>query len=370
MIIYYFGADQPWINQDESSINRRNMAILLALSRDENINKVYNVVRCTRALVLNKKQQKKSKNPKIENLYIAPILPERGVLKSAANSFNVFLLNQLNKNAFLDVEKSVSWCYWPQGFKDYKYLRINNKLVFDTDHNIIDDINISKQDKDKRESVLLEAGKQADLILSSSRSMLDWYIRKNYNNTRLVMNGVFNSRIKNGTTSITKEIYQVTYCGTLSKWIKVEWIEQLAIDQPDWQINIIGKNYKTEIAEKLKAFKNIKLLGFLQPKDVDVILRESDVCFGLYKELSSLDVNSMKIYDYLAAGKPVVINKYHDYLDQDFKDLINSVTNYEEFKKALTEPKKLSMEAVKLFLKQSDWENRIQPIIAELANDE
>lgn len=369
MIIYYYGADQPWVNQEDSSLNRRNMAILLALSRDKNVKKVYNVIRCTRTLVLNKKQQKKSKNPKIENLYIAPIFPERGVLKSITKSFNTFLLKLINKDAFSNKEGSIAWCYWPQGYKDYNYLDLKNRLIFDTDHNIIDDINIDRKDKGKQEAILLEAGKKAHLILSSSRSMLDWYTLKNYDKTRLVLNGVFESRIHMSSLVNDIDVYQVTYCGTLSKWVKIDWILKLAEDKPNWQINIIGRNYKTEMVNRLETFQNIKLHGLLQPKEVDIILSKSDVCFGLYKELAFLDVNSMKIYDYLAVGKSVVINQYHEFLEDDFNDYLDVVTTYEEFIEALTKPKPLPLEEVKSFLSKSSWENRIQPIIVELLHD-
>nr|WP_321222059.1 glycosyltransferase [uncultured Psychroserpens sp.] len=366
MIVYYFGADSPWQKQTEKDIRRRNMAVLLSIAKQPEVTLVYNVIRCTRDLLLNKTLQKQSSNLKIQNLYIGAILPERSLIKVLTRPLNKLILKLLNPKKLIS-KNTLSWCYWPKAYEDYKFLGLNNRMVFDTDHNIIEDPNLKSSQKDKREKLLLLAGKDAELVLSSSRSMLDWYDQRGFVNLKIMMNGVFKSRIAiSNLNNDANNKFTVTYCGTLSKWVKVDWLIKMAQDQPDWIINIIGKNYETTINSKLEGFSNIKLHGFLEPKHVDVVLQETNVCIGLYREEEALDVNSMKIYDYLAQGKPIVVNNYHANIGNDFNNLVEVANDYENFIKSLKQAKAIDTDNLKQFLNDATWYNRVQSIIQAL----
>ncbi len=363
MIVIYFGADNAWSNQDDNVIYRRNMAILLALANNDNVERVINVVRSTRKVVLNKKLQERSQNSNIENIYIAPILPESYGLKKFTRSLNGTILRWLYPKVLTSDQNYLAWCYWPKGFDDFEFLNLNCEMIFDTDHNIIEDPNISDHHKAKRKALLLKAGVQAKYILSSSRSMLNWYNDHNFKNTKLILNGVFEKRINLKTVANSSRNYQVTYCGTLSKWIESSWLIQVIEEHPDWTFNFIGKDYKSEIEFQLQKFPNVKMFGFLEPNQVNVLLKQSNVCFGLYKRDAALDVNSMKLYDYLSQGLPVVVNDYHEYLKEDFNDLLNVATTYDEFKAMLKDPKSINRERLQEFLRDSTWDRRIESLL-------
>ena len=365
MIVYYFGADAPWEAQLEADINRRNMAMLLAISQHALITKVYNVIRCTRALLFNKNNQKRSQNPKIENLYVAMTFPERGMVNMIPKYLNKSIIKFVNGNR-LETKNAISWCYWPKGYVDYQFLGLNNSMIFDTDHNIINDPNLDDNVKAQRAELLLQAGNRAKLILSSARSMLKWYHNNNLKNTKLVMNGAFSSRIDLSSKRQKEDNLVVTYCGTLSKWVKVDWLIRLAKDLPNGTINIIGKNYKTELESELSQLQNIKMHGFLKPYKVDEILRNTDVCIGLYQEDEALDVNSMKIYDYLSKGLPVVVNDYHNHLQGDFENLIQVEKSYSGFLQAVSNANPPSKIALEEFLHKVLWQNRIYEVFNEI----
>lgn len=365
MIVFYFGADSAWKQGCENSIRRRNMAILIALSEQPSVTKVYNIVRCTRDLVIKKWKEKESENTAIVNLYIAPIVPERGILRWMARPINRFLLKKMNSKAIHTSKKNknLAWCYWPKGFEDFDYLRLDMDMIFDTDHNIIDEPNI--ENRLERKQLLLKAGTRAKYIVSSSRSMLDWLHQDGLKNTELLMNGVFDSRI-NLKSSNSETRYNVTYSGTLSKWMKIDWLTKIVRDQPHWTFNFIGDNYKTDIVSRLEQFPNVKMFGFLAPQEVDAIIKKSNVCFGLYLKEEALDVNSMKLYDYLAQGIPVVVNDYHSHLEQDFNGLLNIASTYEEFKSLLEHPKPINHEVLEQFLINATWKQRLKPILEQL----
>ncbi|MGV8815442.1 MAG: hypothetical protein ACOH2D_15170 [Gelidibacter sp.] len=368
MIIYYFGADNAWEQQDHSSLRRRNMAVLYALSKQESITRIYNIIRCSRSTIFKKRKSQSDKNSKIVNIYVGPILPERGFLKSIFHPLNRGLLRLMYRNVFciLRNHENLAWCYWPKGYEDFEYLSLKMEMIFDTDHNIINEPNNVESMKIERKNLLIRAGKRAKFILSSSRSMLHWYQEKGFINTKVLMNGLFEERINLLPLVREGKRYTVTYCGTLSKWIKIDWLFNIIEQHPEWDFNFIGANYKTDIDLQLTKFSNVKLFGFLEPKEVDVILKHSDVCFGLYQNDAALDVNSMKLYDYLAQGIPVVVNNYHSKLKDDFNDLLNIANNYEEFENLLANPKPMNIIDLEQFLKVSTWKQRVKNIVNEI----
>ncbi|TXD81359.1 glycosyltransferase family 4 protein [Subsaximicrobium wynnwilliamsii] len=365
MILYYFGADTAWHEQSAAALNRRNMALLFALSNQESISTVYNVIRSTRSTVFKNRKKQKLATTKIINVYVAPIFPERGFLNHITRPINRMLLKMMHPKVFeaSTVGKKLAWCYWPKGFEDFEFMGIDMELIFDTDHNIIDEPNIGNEKKEERRLLLLRAGKKAKYILSSSRSMINWYQQYGLSNTKILMNGLFEERVNLTPNLKENKNYVVTYCGTLSKWLKLDWLFKILHERPEWSFNFIGANYQTDITTQLEEFSNVNLCGFLNPKQVDEILKQSDVCFGLYQKDPSVDVNSMKLYDYLAQGIPVVVNNYHSNLKEDFNDLLNIANTYEEFESLLANPKQMNLNKVEQFLEASTWNYRVKNII-------
>ena len=366
MIVFYFGSDGPWSGTDVRNIRRRNMAVLHGLSQQENVDIVYNVIRSTRSRILSKKNQTKSDTSKVKDIYIGPILPEIGSLSSIALRLNRKLLRFINKDIFKDSKDTITWCYWPKGYLDYKYLGIEMPMVFDADHNIINHIPKDTLQRTQKETLLCELASKATLLLSSARSMLDWFNEQGFHQTQMMMNGVFSERIHLNSPKPVNSSYTITYCGTLSKWIDMDWMDRLVKEHPQWQFQFIGDTYQTDILERLNTFNNVKLFGFLPPNEVDMIIRHSDVCIGLYKKEAHLDVNSMKLYDYLAQGVPVVVNNYHPFLESDFNGLLNIANNYEEFVNFIESPKQVNAKDIKLFLDKSTWEQRVAGILNQI----
>lgn len=370
MIVAYFGADRSLLPDDNGlTIHRRNMAVLYTISQLDNVETVINCIRTTRRKSI-KESYRNQKGNYLE-FYFAPIFPERGILKKFTRSINLRLLRLLYPNIFRRINESkvVNWCYWPKGFNDWKFLRFKGKLVFDTDHNIIENPNVPIEMRGKKEKEFITIGKRVDLIISSSRTMLDWFESRGCKNTSLMLNGVFRERINLEASETNNEEYTVTYCGTLSKWIKVDWLLELIKTYPNWYFNIIGADYKTTISKEFQCFRNVRLHGFLNPDNVDRILKKSNVAIGLYNEDPALDVNSMKLYDYLAQNVPVVINNYHPYLIEDFKGTIALANTLEEFILLIKKPIKISNRELKRFLIQSQWKNRVKTVFESYLAD-
>lgn len=108
---------------------------------------------------------------------------------------------------------------------------------------------------------------------------------------------------RNGTT--VKPI--VGFWGHISYWVDFELIAKISEQRPDWTIRMIGECNDTGILERLKERPNIDLVGPVDYKQLPEHACEFDVCILPFvtKGLGE-SVNPVKMYEYLATGRPIV----------------------------------------------------------------
>jgi glycosyltransferase involved in cell wall biosynthesis len=80
--------------------------------------------------------------------------------------------------------------------------------------------------------------------------------------------------------------------------------------RPDWQLLFAGSEWDTGCAEALQALKalpNVHFLGLLPVEEVPHFIVSCDVCLIPYRvNDETRAISSLKLYEYLAAGRPVV----------------------------------------------------------------
>jgi len=97
----------------------------------------------------------------------------------------------------------------------------------------------------------------------------------------------------------------IGYVGTIGRWLDQELIEWIARRQPTWQWVLIGP-VETNV-HRLTARPNIHILGRRSYHDLPAYLAHFDVCTIPFKvNPMTWAVDPVKLYEYLAAGKPVV----------------------------------------------------------------
>lgn len=356
---------------NNGGFRRRNTYILKALVESRNVTSVFTVKRVPRLNFLSY-LKKRSNTSAIKDIFYFSLLPDR-YFKKVNQKIAKFLISlQVKNSVWQSKDQIIIWSYWPQGFCDAIYLDLPGRWIFDTDHNIIDDPNLNTKDIPARVALLEYTIKRCDTIISSSRSMLDWYHKNGYFNTVLLMNGVDSERFKTSTSNQLSHISRpiIGYVGTLSSWINYDWFIRLIEENPQWNFVIVGKAYQATAHRKLENYKNVHLLGSKSAKEVPAIIKKFDVAIGLYKKQEGLDVNSMKLYEYLAAKIPVVVNDYHEFLEEDFADLIDVVCNYQDFVSQvqfyITNGYTPNCEKLNSFLEDSSWQNRVDNFIRSL----
>lgn len=100
------------------------------------------------------------------------------------------------------------------------------------------------------------------------------------------------------------------YSGHISSRLDLTLLRDLALARPEWQLVFAGSQWAAGCAEELAALKqlpNVHFLGQLPVDRVPQFVAACDICLIPYQVTDETRaVSSLKLYEYLAAGKPVV----------------------------------------------------------------
>lgn len=364
MKLFFFGADKPWYKLSQEGFYRRNTCLLKAFVNNDKIGRVYVVHRTIRTRLIREIYRARTlRDNRVKDVFIATILPPKF---QKLNRWAVWL------QLFLQLERfpalvDIVFAYWPKGYRHFKESGLGGKLIFDADHDLLDNPNVDKAQKRMIEEQLAEIGQRAAKIIASTRSVIEWFNSQGFCHAIRIRNGVDLERFKAVTVRrdhLSKP--KIVYAGTLSSWIDWQMLFNLLSLRPDWSFSFVGKPYKNEEYIKLSEYTNVQLLGFKSPTEVAVLLPKFDVGLVVYKNLPGLDVDSMKIYEYLASGLPVVSTQFHSHLSQDFEGLIYTESSAEGFVMRIEEimkKREIPKSSRSEFLIKSSWDSRVETLI-------
>ncbi len=99
----------------------------------------------------------------------------------------------------------------------------------------------------------------------------------------------------------------IGFVGGIGEWIDVELLDYLATRHPDWRLCLAGPVAAGVKLGMLPARPNVYMSGRISREHVPAFLREMDVCILPFKvNRLTAAVNPLKLFEYFAAGKPVV----------------------------------------------------------------
>jgi len=365
--ILYCGADTTWDRIQKDGFRRRNAYFLRGFVEHPEVKHIF-VFKSVRRATFFRRFAKQylgtsSGNKKVVDVYVTRVLPEFGWLP---------LVRLINKALFalqiwiqigsLKNYCNIVWCYWPGGFSLAKSLDLPGKWIFDVDHNIIDDANLEASDRGAMEKILMDAAISTKRIVSGSRSMIKWYADRGVDYCSYLRNGVDLERFENiqeqptDIEGLSKPV--IGYMGVLSKWIDYKLLTDLAKKRPDWNFVVIGDAYMLS-PEFFEKYDNIAYLGSRDPKDIPAYILSFDIGLSLYKQEPWLDGDSMKIFEYLAAGIPVVSTPFHKNIESDFSGLLKISQDVDSFEVAIEQILNWSLED------RRGWKSRCREFIME-----
>lgn len=227
-------------------------------------------------------------------------------------------------------------------------------------------VNLQVTNMVKMEKQLLE---KAGLVFTSSQEL--YYAKKNYsNNVYLVPNACDVIHFRKAVAPETliadriKAIKQpiIGFIGLLdTSRLDLDLIKRIAFEYKDCYIVLIGPNYL--YGEGFSGYKNIHLLGEIRYEEIPNYLKAIDVAIMPYKRNELVrSINPVKLYEYLAAGKPVVCMDYAD--TAGLEGVIHAARDSNEFisliKKCLKENSPGLVNKRIEAVKDNTWENRVE----------
>ena len=202
--------------------------------------------------------------------------------------------------------------------------------------------------------------------------------------TALIPNGVefeLFQRARDEALAFPNDLFTVKnpilgHVGTLGEHLELGFVEQAAIVHPEWSFVFIGECPDTGTVRRLKELKNVHMLGVKPQKQLPMYLCRFDVCVNLYRGGGlSPDISPMKLYEYLASGKPVVSTPQPaqtlDYADVIY--IAGTATEWiEACRKAVMERDAWRVRQRMSYAKASSWDARVVDVehaLAELTMD-
>jgi glycosyltransferase involved in cell wall biosynthesis len=223
-----------------------------------------------------------------------------------------------------------------------------------------------------KEKVLL---KKADLVIVVSKNLLE--SKKRFNkNTYLVPNAVdfesyskslsFIKKLPADIAKLKKPL--IGYSGRIGSKLDFNLLYDMADSHPEWSLVFVGvvdNRYCEESIEMMKSLKNVYFLGFKNIGILAEYINAFDICILPYLiNEHSKNINPLKLYDYLALGKPIVATDIVEV--HNFKEVVKIALSKEEFichiKEALNENNANLMQKRILLASQNTWDDRIKQI--------
>lgn len=160
----------------------------------------------------------------------------------------------------------------------------------------------------------------------------------------------------------------IGYYGALAEWFDIEAFQLAAEKHPDWSFVLIG-HVNEEAIEELGKNKNVHLLGEKSYEELPRYLASFDVCtIPFLRNPLTEATNPVKVFEYLAAGKPVVARALPEV--KPLADVLYLYEGPEDFVKGLeqalddTEPEKV--EHRRVVASMNTWEKRVEVLSAEM----
>ncbi len=103
---------------------------------------------------------------------------------------------------------------------------------------------------------------------------------------------------------------RIGYAGALNEKIDFDLLAHVAQARPEWQLVLVGAPDLTahpHKADALQRLPNVHWLGRQPASQVPGAIASMDVCLLPYaRNAWTANIDSLKLYEYLACGKPVV----------------------------------------------------------------
>ena len=243
-----------------------------------------------------------------------------------------------------------------------------NPLVFDC----IDDFAAFGRSRDKnRERLQYKIAKKSDVIWATSKKLYELLHSEFPEKTHFIPNGSdvnhfsiaigFSPEVNRALLAGKRAL--VGYCGAISSWFDFKLLIDVSKRLSDVQFVLVGPIY-TKVS---KAWpENITVLGAQPYSKLPWILKECDCCIipFVLNDLTNA-TNPIKLYEYFAAGKPVVSTPLIEVERFKSNGILETAGTADEFAMAIERSINTSWSKDKIkrrlmIAKENSWEARFE----------
>ncbi len=160
----------------------------------------------------------------------------------------------------------------------------------------------------------------------------------------------------------------IGFIGTSPARIDFQYLTHLVSREPSWSFVLVGNLDCAQSAE-LGRFPNVHFLGWRSFMQIPNYLKAFDVCIIPFKVNPQTNtMNVVKLYEYIAAGKPVVATNLFEVkrFDTEYPGIIYVASScekfYQEVKRALNEDKEKLLRLRLQVAQENTWKNRLEEI--------
>lgn len=217
---------------------------------------------------------------------------------------------------------------------------------------------------------------ETDLIFVVSKNLTNFF--DDQPNVHWIPNGVDIKHYNKKFVLINRDISDITkpvigYIGVVQDKVDFELLKYLADKNPDKSIVIVGPVWaeQEKAKEELAQQKNIHWLGYKKYSEAPQYIQQFDVGIIPHKTAGfSATTNPMKMYEYLACGKPVVATD--NIGTENVADMISIAKDYASFNnlvnQALEQDTSDKQEKRKELVKKFSWFNAVAKMLDLVAN--
>lgn len=325
-----------WKQCDWGFYNRRNEAILWEFNKNNKVNKilhcesislkglmiylykmVFSTMRSSYALQIKKALRLKPVKIVGEKIYITSIIyisnsDRFGSIVAFLNNFLInYQLKRIKHYFYTNKKKKIMIIYPPARFVDAAMnILEHNMLIAD----LVDDV-VERTDDDKKkqeyERSYINILPLCDYI-SATGSSLRRYESICNKKIDVIPNGVDIAEFdatESSPFSFASKGPNAVYVGCLNQEMDFELLNYAVLSNPNINFIIYGfcSGIGVNFVEKLSKYKNFKYMGPVHFSKVPTILNASDILLSFKKAGNTVSGgDSIKIYEYLATGKPIV----------------------------------------------------------------
>lgn len=215
------------------------------------------------------------------------------------------------------------------------------------------------------EDELLE---RADLVAVTSRVLED-HARPRARRTVRIPNGCDYLRFANVEARPRSGAPVVGYHGAIADWFDGELLAEVARRRPDWRFLLVG-GVEGENAAVFEGLANIEQVGEVPHDELPGWLARMDVSVIPFRRTALTEaVNPVKLYESLAAGRPVVSVPLPEVVALGER-IVRTATTAESFESeiaaALGESGEEAVLRRRAFAREQTWQSRFEQLAPEL----